>query len=275
VSLTRSRAHPPRAVVAAGGDAGIHESPCQPQCERPVRNVRLRAVTGVEEDVRERAAQPASRPGARSSHGSGRNRDQCAPSSVSATKTWLFRAISNALGNRDSPRGVVVFDVRRLLPVVGVVVAALTAAAAWSAPAGAPGPSCASIIVPGGQFEWRPQRVVLGVVSVPPAYIPQTVNVGGRWPFWSKSGLVVRANQRPVLVSVPRAWRTRVAISWGDARVAGALVFPSCPPSSSLGDWNPYAGGFHLRSRAACVPLTIRVGDQSATVRFGIVTRCR
>jgi hypothetical protein len=42
---------------------------------------------------------------------------------------------------------------------------------------------------------WRPGRVVLGVVAVPPAYIPQTVASGERaWPYWSKSGLVVRAS---------------------------------------------------------------------------------
>jgi len=45
---------------------------------------------------------------------------------------------------------------------------------------------CDSIIVPGGSFSWRPRRVVLGVVAVPPAYIPQTVASGdGRWPYWS------------------------------------------------------------------------------------------
>jgi hypothetical protein len=78
-----------------------------------------------------------------------------------------------------------------------------------------------------------------------------------------------------VLVSVPATWRTRAAISWGDAPTASALVFPSCPPSSSLGDWNPYAGGFHLGSRSACVPLVFRVGERTATVRFGVGRRCR
>jgi hypothetical protein len=166
--------------------------------------------------------------------------------------------------------------VRRLLPVLVLALAATIAADAWSSSAGAPGLTCRSIIVPGGQFSWHPQRVVLGVVSAPPAYIPQTVASGeSRWPYWSKSGIVVRANSRPVLVSVPAAWRKRAAISWGDAPTASALVFPSCPPSSSLGDWNPYAGGFHLRSRSACVPLVFRVGERTATVRFGVGRRCR
>jgi hypothetical protein len=41
-----------------------------------------------------------------------------------------------------------------------------------------------------------------------------------------------------------------------------------------LGDWNPYVGGFVLRSRAGCVPLEFRVGGRTATVRFGIGKRC-
>ena len=134
---------------------------------------------------------------------------------------------------------------------------------------------CDSIIEPAGSFVWHPERVVLGVVAVPPAFIPQTVASGdGRWPYWSKSGLVVRANSRPVRVSVPRRWRQRAAIGWGNVDAVSALVIASCPPSSSLGRWNPYAGGFHLRSRAACVPLTFRIGSRSATVRFGVGTRC-
>ena len=65
-----------------------------------------------------------------------------------------------------------------------------------------------------------------------------------------------------------------MAISWGSAGPASRLVVEPCPPSSSLGGWNPYAGGFYLRSHAACVPLTFTVGRRSATVRFGVGKRC-
>ena len=54
--------------------------------------------------------------------------------------------------------------------------------------------TCQSIIDPVGSYEWRPKRAVLGVVAAPPAYIPQTVRGEGRWPYWSKVGLVVRAD---------------------------------------------------------------------------------
>jgi hypothetical protein len=35
-----------------------------------------------------------------------------------------------------------------------------------------------------------------------------------------------------------------------------------------------YSGGFFLRSPGACLPLTFRVGQRSATVRFGLGRRC-
>jgi hypothetical protein len=138
-----------------------------------------------------------------------------------------------------------------------------------------PTATCDSIIVPAGSFSWRPGRVVLGVVAVPPAYIAQTVASGdSRWPYWSKTGLVVRADSPPVFVSVPRRWRTRAAIGWGNVDAVSAFQIASCPPSSSLGRWNPYAGGFYLRARATCVPLTFRVGARTTTVRFGVGRRC-
>ena len=154
--------------------------------------------------------------------------------------------------------------------------AALTGSTAGAALSASPDPvACSSIITPGGSFEWHPRRVVLDVLAVPPRYIPQAVAYRvGPWRYWSKSALVVRADSPPVTVTVPKAWRSRVAISWGDAGIVSALRIASCPPSSSLGEWNPYSGGFYLRSRSACVPLTFRVGGRSATVRFGVGRRC-
>ncbi|HJR93998.1 MAG TPA: hypothetical protein VJ807_01080 [Gaiellaceae bacterium] len=155
-----------------------------------------------------------------------------------------------------------------------VVVGALSCAAAAARPAGTAPVTCTSIITPAGSYEWRPKRVVLGLVAAPPRYIPQTVRGEGRWPYWSKAGLVVRADSPPVVVRVPPAWWDRVAITWGDGGPAAALRIDSCPPSSSLGPWNPYSGSFLLKTRSACVPLTFRAGEQSATVRFGVGKRC-
>jgi hypothetical protein len=158
-----------------------------------------------------------------------------------------------------------------LTVVLGLAVTTLAIAAG----AGAPTVTCQSSIVPEGSFEWRPRRVVLGVVAMPPAYIPQTVPSGSsRWPYWSKAGMVVRADSAPVTVAVSGGWRRRAAIGWGNVDAAAGLRFATCPDSSSLGGWNPYSGGFLLRARAACVPLTFRVGGRSATVRFGVGKRC-
>jgi hypothetical protein len=164
----------------------------------------------------------------------------------------------------------------RLLALTLLACLALVAGAgARGSSTAGPTVSCNSIVVPGGTFSWRPQRVVLGVAAVPPRHIPQTVESGrDDWPYWSKSGMVIRADSPPVLVSVHRRWRSRAAISWGEAGEASALRFASCPGGGPLGDWNPYAGGFLLRSRAACVPLTFRVGSRTATVRFGVGRRC-
>jgi hypothetical protein len=144
-------------------------------------------------------------------------------------------------------------------------------------PASPPLVGCDSIIWPDQEsaLTWRPKRVVLGVVAVTSAYIPQTTMSGvARWPYWSKSGLVVRGDSPVVTVSVPTAWRRRAAIGWGGQHAVSSLRIASCPATGAIKGWNPYAGGFYLRSRAACVPLTFNVAGRSATVRFGVGRRC-
>ena len=115
---------------------------------------------------------------------------------------------------------------------------------------------------------------MLGVVSVPRAYIPQVVKWGtGPWPYRSKAGMVVRGGSPPVTVTVPKAWRGRLAISWGNRPgVFTQIRFRSCAAGPK--PWNAYAGGFRLRSPSACVPLTFRVGARVATVRFGLGRSC-
>ena len=117
-------------------------------------------------------------------------------------------------------------------------------------------------------------RVVLGVVSVPPARLIQVVPSQSRpWTYWRKAGLVVRAGAPPVTVSVPAAWRRRAAITWGNSTgIVSALRIASCP--GAAGTWNAYAGGFYLRSRSACVPLRFSVSARSSIVRFGLGRAC-
>lgn len=118
-------------------------------------------------------------------------------------------------------------------------------------------------------------RVVFGVLSVPPFHLlqrPSRVR-NGPWHYWHKSGLSIRAGSPPVVITVPQSWRHRAAITWGNnIGIVSRLRLGNCP--QPRGTWNAYAGGFYLRSAAACVPLVFRIGQQSRTVRFGIGRHC-
>jgi hypothetical protein len=148
--------------------------------------------------------------------------------------------------------------------------------AAMAASANAPPTvSCTGIVGRDRSGHAGGNRVVLGTVSVPPAYLPQVVPSRNKaWPFFTKRGLGVRGGSPAVVVTVAKAWRRRVAITWGDSAIVSRLRIASCfafiPPKV----WNGYAGGFYLRSRSACVPLTFRVGRRAKTVRFGLAKRC-
>ena len=118
-------------------------------------------------------------------------------------------------------------------------------------------------------------RTVLGAVSVPPLFLHQVVHTGDEpFPWWRKAGLVVRANGQPVTITVPAAWRDRVAIVWGYGNMGGpfhSLRIAGCGSDPTHG--SAYSGGFVVR-RPSCVPLTFRVGNRNATVRFGVGRRC-
>jgi hypothetical protein len=159
------------------------------------------------------------------------------------------------------------------------LVAAVCCAAAF-------GPSAASLtpvvpcdeIILDTKFPYRTDgyRVVLGSVAVPPSYLRQVVPTHTTpWAYWRKAGLVVRAGAPRVTVTVPRAWRTRAAVTWGNGSAghdSASLAIASCAGRASVG--HAYAGGFYLRSASACVPIVFRAGPRQATVRFGIGRRC-
>ncbi len=68
-----------------------------------------------------------------------------------------------------------------------------------------------------------------------------------------------------------------MAIIWGNGNydAGSSIQLAGVCGTRDTGVGNAYAGGFYLRSRTACVPLVFRVGDRSATLRFGIGRRCR
>ena len=118
-------------------------------------------------------------------------------------------------------------------------------------------------------------RVVLNAVSAPPIYLPRTVRDSASAPFgyWRKAGMVIRASNAVVTVSLPKEWRDRFRIVWGaPGSPAAAVRFAPCP--SSVETWNGYSGGFLLRAKSACVPLIFAIGHRRATLRFGVGRHC-
>ena len=165
--------------------------------------------------------------------------------------------------------------------IVAVGVLGATAAAISAATAPVRSVPCGDVIgqtkfpyVGNSQPEHR-YRPVLGVVAVPPAYMQQVAATGDEpWAYWRKQGLVVRATGEAVTVTVPTAWRKRLAITWGNGPIVSSLRIEGCGSKANTNTGSAYAGGFLLRSPRACAPLTFRVGSRTATVWFGVGQRC-
>jgi hypothetical protein len=137
---------------------------------------------------------------------------------------------------------------------------------------------CADITPPAPVPGQDGTRLVLGVMAVPTVYAAQGathVDGYGRWTYWHKVGMGVRAGKFTITVSVPTAWRSRVAITWGHSqRTLASLKFNGCASAPLASEWNGYVGGFYLRAPSACVPLVFNNGHRSTTVRFGIGRHC-
>src|SRR6185437_238076 len=114
-------------------------------------------------------------------------------------------------GFPGAQESVVPADRGNPLPAAGVgglILAAVLSAAALAAP---------PVVVPCGDvigpIARPPAPTLLGVVVPPPRRVGQFVKVQQHgWTRWRKTPRIVRAGSTPVTVSVPRAWRSRVAI---------------------------------------------------------------
>ena len=161
------------------------------------------------------------------------------------------------------------------MPLVAAVVAGISlslGAGAHAAGSTVPSVSCLEAIGHATSGRQNGYRVVLGVVSAPSGYLRQVVPTRtGPWRGWRKAGLAIRTSSSSVEVSVPRAWRKRVAIAWGGTGPVNALRIEGCPPPATV--WSAYAGGFYVRV-PACVPLVFHVGSRKTTVWFGVGRRC-
>jgi hypothetical protein len=161
-------------------------------------------------------------------------------------------------------------------PIAALVVALVAPAVSVASRATPPRDVPCSESIQHTEFPFRSggYRVVLGSIAVPPAYLAQIVPSMKRpWTHWRKAGLVVRAGSAPARITVPKAWRKRVAITWGNRPgVFSSLRLMGCPGAAG---GNAFAGGFYLRSRSACVPLVFDVEGRRITVRFGLGRTCR
>jgi hypothetical protein len=132
--------------------------------------------------------------------------------------------------------------------------------------------SCDSVAQVIGRVAPGPgSRIVFGRIAVPARYLARVADEDYPLRHWVKAGILVRPGSRPVDLIVPVAWRSRLAIGWGDGGVASSVRIAGCPAYGRR--WLGYAGGFHLAA-PACVPLIVRTGGRSRTISFGIGRRC-
>lgn len=123
-----------------------------------------------------------------------------------------------------------------------------------------------------------PQRGVLDVVGLDVTSTVQAGTADGTDPhrLFAKTGLLVHAGHEGDL-TVPANWATRVSISWGNhaSEWTTGLHIPACPASpAASGQWLAFPGGFSL-DKAACVPLQVRVAQQTTTVHIPVGVPCR
>jgi hypothetical protein len=123
-------------------------------------------------------------------------------------------------------------------------------------------------------------RLVLGRV-----WLPKASNVIDLSPVragedrFAKWGIEVLAG-RPVALEVPTAWRRTYSLAFASSSSAvvrhvrdGAAVVEVHACAGVLGRWSRYVGGYELR-RGACVPLVVRAGRRSQTIRLSLGRRC-
>jgi len=154
--------------------------------------------------------------------------------------------------------------------------AAFAAAGASAAAAGSQTPvvSCWNATPVGSSPGPAAPRIVLGRLAMAPAQLPYVIRRSDVRPFrwWSKAPLAIRPDTPGVAISVPRAWRGRVAFTYGNVGPAvSAVRFAGCRPSG--GAWNAYPGGFFTTTRV-CFPLDVRIAGHATTIRIGMDARC-
>ena len=135
---------------------------------------------------------------------------------------------------------------------------------------------CERVVLRGGPGAEDGFRILLDAVALPGR---RHIAAGAArthdrsWPHFRNAGVAVRGGSQAVVVEVPEGWRDRVAVSWGASPPSSSVHFAACAGRPGR-VWNSYSGGIHLRLAADCVPLYVRVGGRSTTVRVGVGRPC-
>jgi len=117
-------------------------------------------------------------------------------------------------------------------------------------------------------------RTVLKRVMVMPTSPQPAASAGqGKWAYFSKTAVLIRAGTGPVSVSVPPSWRGRAAITWGSAGQVESLTLTACAQPGDV--WDVFAGGLYLRTNKACVPVQFRLGGHTDTVIYSVGRDCQ
>jgi hypothetical protein len=133
--------------------------------------------------------------------------------------------------------------------------------------------------LPCGQFVDHPDPPfsgsvkVLGKVAFPasPLGLNPVAVAPGNW-YWFKQGLLVRAGTE-FSIAVPKKWRGRMAIGWGEPPKPSAHVAVDRCKSLGLGKWIAYPGGYWV-DRPACAPLVVTAGEERRVVHVGLGATC-
>ncbi|HEV7847284.1 MAG TPA: hypothetical protein VGO83_13610 [Thermoleophilaceae bacterium] len=115
-------------------------------------------------------------------------------------------------------------------------------------------------------------RLVLGAVVMPRRYVPGPLERedGEPFPYWLKHGVQIRGGSGLVTISVAPESRSRVALHWDGWEIGSVVRFANCAGHR----WPWFVGGFHLKRRAACARLDVRVGHRHRRILVGLNRRC-
>lgn len=163
----------------------------------------------------------------------------------------------------------------------GVAVASLLTSLSQNPTSGAVAPlkivGCDSIIAASTR-PWPDRRVLFGRVVLPrenQLLQGHAASENRPLPYFAKQGVQVRAGRTTISLIVPRRWRTRLAVGWGEnggPQQASQVRLAGC--NLEVGrQWLSYPGGYFLR-RPACAPLLVRVGTRSARIRLSLGRPC-